>query len=447
MVDCLIKNVTLVTPDAIEEESSIAIDNGLIVALGDYPSAQQTVDGGGLLAMAGIVDSHVHCREPGDFYKEDFKSFSKAALLGGITSVLDMPNSQPPVTSASLLNKKKAAARASFFCDYGFYVGASEANCHDLAQLEKMDGCGGIKLFMGSSTGDLLVEDDETIGIILVHGEGIVAFHAEDEARIRNRLKHRLNGEPRSHSVWRDEKAAALACRRLMALARQHVPTRPLHVLHVSTEDEVRAIRQGQQAGVNVTMEATPHHLILSEDDYDDLQGRAVVNPPLRARSHRDFLREAAQKGWIDTIGSDHAPHSLVEKDGTYPAIPSGVPTAGLLLPLMMQMHREGIFSLNRLTSLMAANPAMRYRLSGKGLLRVGYDADIVLVDAKQTRRIDGSDFAIKPFLGKSQWSPYEGRELTGWPRMTFLRGKKMTEDGGYCHEFACGAPLCFDVD
>jgi dihydroorotase len=434
--DLIVRGGRLVTPGGIVA-ADLGVRAGRIAAIGALgaASAAETVDARGLHVLPGVIDSQVHFREPGLEHKEDLATGSAAAVLGGVTTVLEMPNTRPATTTAALLADKLARACGRMRCDHAFFVGAAADNVNDLAVLERLPGCAGVKLFMGSSTGSLLIEDDATLERVLAQGVRRVAVHAEDEPRLRAR-RALLEGasDVALHPVWRDAEAAVLATRRLLAAARR--AGRRVHVLHVSTADELPLLEAHRDLA---TVEVTPQHLTLAAPDcYRELGTRAQMNPPLRSAEHRAALWQAVADGLVDVLGSDHAPHTLAEKAQPYPASPSGMPGVQTLLPLMLDHVAAGRLSLEHLVDLTAAGPARVLGIAGKGRIARGYDADLVLVDLAARRRVERAALA-----SRAGWSPFEGRELTGWPVATLLRGRVVARDGAVVGE-AAGRPARF---
>jgi dihydroorotase len=434
--DLIVTGGRLVTPGGIVE-ADLGIAAGRITVIGRLGSASaaEALDARGLHVLPGVIDSQVHFREPGMEHKEDLATGSAAAVLGGVTTVLEMPNTRPPTTSAALLADKLARASGRMRCDHAFFVGAAEDNVDELARLERLPGCAGVKLFMGSSTGSLLVEDDATLAHVLAQGSRRVAVHAEDEPRLRAR-RALLEGatDPALHPVWRDIEAAVLATRRLLAAARR--AGRRVHVLHVSTADELPLLEAHRDVA---TVEVTPQHLTLAAPDcYRELGARAQMNPPIRTAEHRAALWQAVRDGLVDVLGSDHAPHTLAEKARPYPESPSGLPGVQTLLPVMLDHVAAGRLPLERLVDLAAAGPARVFGIAGKGRIARGYDADLVLVDLARRRRVERS-----MLVSRAGWSPFEGLWLTGWPVMTLVRGAVVAREGGLEGEPA-GRPARF---
>jgi dihydroorotase len=305
-------------------------------------------------------------------------------------------------------------------CDFAFFVGGTRENAPDVADLERLPGAAGIKIFMGSSTGDLLVDDDDTLRAILSRTRRRVSIHAEDEPRLRERMALRIEGDPSSHPVWRDEIAALRATERLTRIAEETGAR--VHLLHVSTAQEIDFIRDHKE---NVSVEVTPQHLTLSADDYARLGTRLQMNPPIRAARHRDTLWTAIGDGTADVLGSDHAPHTLEEKAKPYPASPSGMPGVQTLLPAMLDHVAAGRLPLERLVDLTSAGPARVFGIVGKGRIAEGYDADLTVVDLKARRTIADSWIASRP-----GWTPFAGMTVTGWPVGTVVRGRRVMWEG-----------------
>jgi dihydroorotase len=423
--DLVIRGGRLATSEFLES-GDVAVRDGRIAAIGDLGdvAAAEVLDASGLIVMPGIVDTQVHFREPGLEQKEDLESGTRSALMGGVTSILEMPNTSPPTTSRTALENKLTRAKGRAWCHYGFFVGASPDNAEQLGELEELPGTPGVKIFMGSSTGTLLVSEDEHLRRVLAHGRRRCPVHCEDEPRNLDR-RSLISGAPhvREHPFLRDAESARLATERLIRLSRE--TGRPIHVLHVSTSDELPLLRSAKAAGVDVTCELTPQHLTFSSDDYEELGTRLQQNPPIRDRGHRDALRRALLDGLFDVIGSDHAPHTKEEKARPYPQSPSGMPGVQTMLPAMLTLAREVDLSIPRLVALLCENPARLYGIQGKGALREGYDADLVLVDPDRPRLVEASMIE-----SKCGWSPYEGRILTGWPVHVVLNGRLAVREG-----------------
>jgi dihydroorotase len=404
-------------------QTSIGIRDGRIAALGDNlaPRAERTINAVGLHVLPGVIDTQVHFREPGLEHKEDLQTGTRAAVLGGVTAIFEMPNTKPPTTSRQTLEDKLTRAKGRCWSDYAFFIGATAANIDDLADLESLPGCCGVKVFMGSSTGSLLVSADEQIREVFAKGRRRVAVHAEDEDRLIERLPL-LEGrdDPRLHPFWRDELVALRATQRVLRLAKE--TGRSVHVLHVTTAEEMELLRQNP--GV-VTVETCPQHLTLvAPDCYERLGTLAQMNPPIREARHREALWRAVLDGTVTVLGSDHAPHTREEKQKPYPQSPSGMPGVQTLLPLMLDHVNHGRLSLLRLVELTSRNPARIYGIRHKGEIKIGFDADLTLVDMSATREITNQWIA-----SRCGWTPFAGMRVKGWPIATIVRGHEVMRD------------------
>ncbi len=420
--ELILKGGTLVNHDGIAQ-GDIAINGGKIAALGNIsPTSSNTViDVSGLHILPGVIDSQVHFREPGAEQKEDLESGSRAAVLGGVTAVFEMPNTNPTTTTPEALTDKITRARDRMFCDFAFYVGATKENIDILPELERLPGTAGVKVFIGSSTGDLLVDDDESLERILRAITRRAAFHSEDEQRLKERLKERREGDPSSHSVWRDSVAAMQSTERLLALARK--TGRRIHVLHVSTAEEMAYLAAYKDVA---SVEVTPQHLTLAAPEaYETLGTKAQMNPPIRKEHHLRGLWWGLAQGVVDVLGSDHAPHTIEEKGKPYPASPSGMPGVQTLVPVMLDHVNAGKLTLERFVDLTSHGPQRLFGIAAKGRIAVGYDADLTVIDLAMERTIE--DKWIESRCG---WTPFHGRKVKGWPVGTFIRGAKVMWEG-----------------
>ncbi|MBO1038983.1 dihydroorotase [Brucella pituitosa] len=415
--DTILKGATIVNHDGIGQRD-IGIRNGRIEAIGPLSanSAGEVIDCTGLHILPGVVDSQVHFREPGLEHKEDLETGSRAAVLGGVTSVFEMPNTKPLTTSAETLEDKIRRGRHRMHCDFAFWVGGTRENANDVAELERLPGAAGIKVFMGSSTGNLLVEDDDGVRSILKNTRRRAAFHSEDEFRLKEREGLRVAGDPSSHPVWRDEATALQCTERLVRIARETGAR--IHVLHISTAEEIDFLQGHKDVA---TCEATPHHLTLSADEYATLGNLIQMNPPVRDKRHRDGVWKGVDQGIIDVLGSDHAPHTLEEKQKPYPASPSGMTGVQTLVPIMLDHVNAGKLSLERFVDLSSHGPNRIFGMARKGRIAVGYDADLTIVDMKRRETITHEQAG-----SKAGWTPYHGKIVTGWPVGTFVRGIKV---------------------
>jgi len=432
--DLILRNGTVWTPGG-PAEADVGVRDGKIAAIGALGDAGDVIDCTGLTVLPGVIDTQVHFREPGLVAKEDLESGSRAAVLGGVTAVFEMPNTKPNTDSAQAVEEKLRRAANRMWCDHAFYVGATAANAEQLAELERLPGTAGVKIFMGASTGDLLVSEDPELARVLASGWRRVAIHAEDEARMNARLEHRIEGDPSSHPVWRDDESALLATRRILKLARE--ARRRIHVLHVTTPAELELLAQHKDIA---TCEVTPQHLTLAgEEAYPELGTFAQMNPPIRSGAHRDGLWHWLNQGVPDVIGSDHAPHTRDEKARPYPASPSGMPGVQTLLPLMLDHVAKGRTTLQRVVELTSAGAQRIFGIVGKGRIAAGYDADFTVVDLKASWTIEESWLA-----SRCGWSPFTGKRLTGRPIGTIIRGRRVMWDGALAHQ-AHGQPLRFE--
>lgn len=346
--DTILFGGVLVNHDG-EGPRDVGLRDGKIAEIGDLSqaSAGERIDCAGLHILPGVIDTQVHFREPGATHKEDLETGSRAAVLGGVTAVFEMPNTKPLTTTAADLADKVARAKGRMHCDFAFWVGGTHENARDIPALEREPGAAGIKVFMGSSTGSLLVADDAGIAEILSHTSRRAAFHAEDEARLKERAGLRAAGDPTSHPHWRDAQTALLATQRLLKIAREKRAL--IHVLHVSTADEMTLLANHKDIA---SVETTPHHLTLSDADYLRIGTLAQMNPPVRDALHREGVWRALQQGVVDVLGSDHAPHTLEEKAKPYPESPSGMPGVQTLAPIMLDHVHAGRLTLQRLVDL-----------------------------------------------------------------------------------------------
>jgi dihydroorotase len=405
-----------------ESVRDIGIVGARIAEIGDLraASAGETVDATGLHVLPGVIDTQVHFREPGLTHKEDLETGSRAAVLGGVTAVFEMPNTHPSTIDAAALADKVARATDRMHCDFAFWVGGTAENPRDIPELERLPGAAGIKVFIGSSTGSLLVEEDAGIAAILAAAGRRAAFHCEDEFRLRERKNLRRERDPGSHPLWRDEITALRATERLLRIAREKHAL--VHVLHVSTAEEIDFLAAHKDIA---SVELTTHHLTFCADDYARLGTRLQMNPPIRDSRHRDRLWYGVTQGIADILGSDHAPHTLDEKAKPYPATPSGMPGVQTLVPVMLDHVNAGRLGLAHFVDLTSAGPARLFKIVGKGRIAVGYDADFTVVDLERRVRIEDRWIA-----SRCGWTPYAGREVTGWPIGTIVRGKRVMWDG-----------------
>lgn len=420
--DMILKGGSLVLPWG-ETLADVGVTHGRIAAIGGLAgaSADEVVDVTGLTVLPGIIDAHVHLRDPGDPAVETIATGTKAAILGGVCTVFDMPNTTPSITSTEQLAWKRDYIQGRSYADIGFYVGGSMKNLDDLGRLETEENVCAVKIFAGSSTGDLLVADDASLERAMRSGRRPIAYHSEDEFRLQARKPaYEAGGPHRLHAEWRDVECAALGTRRIVALARK--TGRPCHILHVSTAEELDFLGQAREIA---TVEVLLNHLTQTDEAYDRLGGYAVMNPPIRDARHKDAAWAAMANGTIDVVGSDHAPHSRAAKERPWPATAAGLTGVQTILPIMLDHVSAGRLSLSRLADVMAAGPARVYGAVGKGRIAMGYDADFTVVDMKKTRTIEESWIA-----SPCGWTPFAGYACHGWPVATIIRGQvAMRED------------------
>jgi dihydroorotase len=424
MYDLVICNAAIAHPDGTTHTGDIACQNGRIAKIDNLISApsREHIDAAGQLLIPGVIDPQVHFREPGATDKEDLESGSRAAVRGGVTSFLEMPNCNPPTTDQQQLDWKLARAAATSTANFGFFIGATNDN---LEALNSVNPACGIKIFMGSSTGNLLVDEQEALDRIFGDGQRLIAVHAEDETRIQARTRAMLAQEETTdyglHSQIRDPQTALIATERALALSEKY--GRRLHILHLSTSEEVARLRRHKPE--QVTCEVIPNHLFLDTDDYGKLGSRAQMNPPIRSPDNATDLWRGLHQGVIDIIATDHAPHTLEEKTQPYPKSPSGMPGVETSLPLMLTAMQAGQCTLAEVQQWMCSGPARVYGIKNKGHLAEDFDADLTLVDIKTTRPVRDEEV-----FSRAGWSPYAGRELTGWPSYTIVGGQVVFDNG-----------------
>ena len=416
-------------------QRDIAVSGGRIVGIGQFAAAQagEVIDCTGLHVLPGVIDSQVHLREPGAEHKEDLETGGRAAVMGGVTGVFEMPNTNPLTVTAEALADKVRRATNRMQCDFAFYMGGTRDNAAHLGDFEQLPGCAGIKVFMGSSTGSLLVEDDAGVADILASIRRRAAFHSEDEFRLNDRKSERRSGDAASHPVWRDAEAARLCTERLLRLAR--AAGKRIHVLHISTADEFPLLAANRDIA---TVEVTPQHLSFALEDYARLGTLIQMNPPVREAHHRLAIWKALQSGLVDVMGSDHAPHTLEEKAKPYPLSPSGMPGVQTLVPVMLDFVNKGRLSIERFVDLTSHGPQRIFGIAGKGRIAEGYDADFTVVDLKARREIDNGWIE-----SRCKWTPYDGMTVTGWPVGTIIRGTRVMWDGAITGA-AQGQPIRF---
>ncbi|MEM8797200.1 MAG: dihydroorotase [Pseudomonadota bacterium] len=419
--DVIFKNGTVVNQDGFGE-ADIGVVDGRIADFGDLgaATADDVVDCKGLHILPGVIDTQVHFREPGLTHKEDLESGSRSAVMGGVTGVFEMPNTNPLTTTRETFDAKIVAATDRMHCDFAFFIGGTHENVSELPVLEKLPGCAGVKVFMGSSTGSLLVPDDAGVEAILSAISRRAAFHSEDEYMLEERKDLRVPGDPSSHPVWRSPEVALHCTKRLVSLARK--TGKRIHVLHISTGDEIAYLADHKDVA---SVEVTPHHLTLDETAYKRLGTYAQMNPPVRDKDHRERIWMGVYNGVADILGSDHAPHTREEKEHPYPESHAGMTGVQTLVPIMLNHVNAGKLSLTRFVDMTSAGPNRLFGIVRKGRIATGYDADLTIVDLKRQETITNDWVASR--VG---WTPYDGVTVTGWPVGTIVRGNRVMWEG-----------------
>ena len=384
--------------------------------------------------LPGIIDTQVHFREPGSTDAEDLESGSRAAVLGGVTSLFEMPNTNPPTSNLVEFDKKLQAAKNRMHSNYAFYFGATPDNTDQLAKLKDVEGCCGVKLFAGSSTGNLLVDKEADIEKVISSSDRIVSIHSEDEDIIKLRKKFIKKGDVHSHPEWRNVECAMSSTRRVVKIAERY--NKKIHVLHITTKEEVDFLAMHKK---NVTFETTPQHLTLyAPDCYEKLGSYAQMNPPLRTKEHYDRLWVAIKNNVVDVLGSDHAPHLKENKDKEYPNSPSGMPGVQTIFPVMLNHVNDGKLTLQQLINLMCENPCKIFGIKNKGFIKEGYDADLTIADMNKEVIIKNEMIA-----SKCGWTPFNNYKVKGFPVGTIVNGNLVMSDGKVIME-SKGTPLKF---
>ena len=386
------------------------------------------------VVLPGIIDTQVHFREPGSTDAEDLESGSRAAVLGGVTSLFEMPNTNPPTSNLVEFDKKLQAAKNRMHSNYAFYFGATPDNTDQLAKLKDVEGCCGVKLFAGSSTGNLLVDKEADIEKVISSSDRIVSIHSEDEDIIKLRKKFIKKGDVHSHPEWRNVECAMSSTRRVVKIAERY--NKKIHVLHITTKEEVDFLAMHKK---NVTFETTPQHLTLyAPDCYEKLGSYAQMNPPLRTKEHYDRLWVAIKNNVVDVLGSDHAPHLKENKDKEYPNSPSGMPGVQTIFPVMLNHVNDGKLTLQQLINLMCENPCKIFGIKNKGFIKEGFDADLTITDMNKEVIIKNEMIA-----SKCGWTPFNNYKVKGFPVGTIVNGNLVMSDGKVIIE-SKGTPLKF---
>ncbi len=413
----------------------IGLTGNKIKMIGNIDSkGSQIYDATDKVVLPGIIDTQVHFREPGSTDSEDLESGSRAAVLGGVTSLFEMPNTNPPTATLKEFEKKLKAAKNRMHSNYAFYFGATPTNTNQLAHLKEVEGCCGVKLFAGSSTGNLLVDKEADIEKVISNSDRVVSIHSEDEDIIKLRKKFIRKGDVHSHPEWRNVECAMSSTRRVVKIAERY--DKKIHVLHVTTKEEVDFLSMHKK---NVTFETTPQHLTLyAPDCYNNLGTYAQMNPPLRTKEHYDRLWSAIKNNVVDVLGSDHAPHLKSNKDKVYPDTPSGMPGVQTIFPVMINHVNNGKLTLNQLINLMCENPCKIFGIQNKGFIKEGFDADFTIVDMKKEMTIKNEMIA-----SKCGWTPFHNYKVKGFPVGTIVNGILVMSDGKIL-EKSKGKPLVF---
>jgi len=420
--DLILKNGTVFTPEA-TEITDIAVKDGKIVDFGSFDNAQEVIDCTNLLVFPGLIDTQCHFREPGGEHKETLETGTLSAALGGVTGIFEMPNTNPLTITPEAMEFKLKKAHETSYVDFAFYFGGTAEYAEHLSEWENIDGVCGIKIFMGASNGDLLSATDEEIDAIVANGKRVIAVHAEDES-IMNENKVTILGDSNDvamHYKWRSEESCLNATKRIVSIAKKY--SRKVHILHITTAQEMAFLKANKDIA---SAEVLANHLTLHAPDCYDMFGTlAQQNPPIREKHHQDALWAAVADGTVDIVASDHAPHTLDEKSGTYPNTPSGTPGVQTLIPIMLNHVHEGRLSYERLVDLMAYGPYRIHKIKNKCLIRKGFNADFTVVDPKAEHIISNAEQA-----SKSGWTPYDGKKVVGFPTMTIIGGKTIMRDG-----------------
>jgi dihydroorotase len=435
MTDLIIKNGNCFINDNLVSTDIAIKDKKIVKIAKNLNDAKEVIDASGLTVLPGCIDTQTHFREPGSTDTEDLHSGSRAAIVGGITSVFEMPNTNPPTSNMKEFQRKLDLAKNRMYCNYAFYFGATADNANDLASLEGLEGCCGIKLFAGSSTGNLLVAEENDIEKVFKNASKVVAVHSEDEEILNRNKKLIKEGDVHTHPIWRSDECAISSTRRIVRIAERY--KKKAHILHVTTKQEIDFLSQHKG---NITFEITPQHLtIYAPDCYDKLGTYAQMNPPLRDKSHYDRLWYGVKNNLNDTIGSDHAPHLKINKEKTYPNSPSGMPGVQTLMPVMLNHVNDGKLTLSQLVKLVCENPVKIFGIQNKGFIKEQYDADFTIIDMHKTIEIKNENIE-----SKCGWSPFDGFKFKGTPVSTIIGGKIKMKDGKIIGN-PSGQPLIFN--
>lgn len=418
-------------------KADVLFENGKILEVGENLKGDKEYDCTGKLILPGAIDVHVHFREPGQSYKEDWECGSGAAAAGGVTTVFDMPNNQPPIISVQTLEEKRTLIKGRSHVNYGIYMGFNGENAGEINKAENIPG---VKIYCAHSTGNMGVGPDYLEDAFTkINRDKLLLFHSEDEACIaehKTEVLARYVGRdvnPAAHTEIRHSDCALMMTKKLCELAKKH--ERKIHVCHVSTEAEVDLINEYKEF---VTCEVAPHHLTLSEDDYEYLGNFVKMNPPVRGRFDVFGLWKCVKAGMVDIIATDHAPHTVEEKEQEYGEAPSGVPGVEMMVPILLNaVNNEGM-TIAEVVKLCCEGPAEIFQIPGKGKVEVGFDADLMVVDMDLEKELKDEDV-----FTKCGWSPYSGSVFKGWPIRTFVAGELVFEEGKVSEKF-CGEEISF---
>ncbi|MBR1770187.1 MAG: dihydroorotase [Bacteroidales bacterium] len=430
--------------EVINAKKNILIEDEFIKEISDkdislLPEGCQIIDCTGLTILPGIIDTHVHFRQPGAEYKADMVSESRAALLGGVTSVFDMPNNSPAITDKERLSEKYSLCKENMRCNYSLYFGITDTNIDEALNLEK-GSIAGLKLFLGSSTGNMLVNDKGSIEKLFKKTPFIITAHCEDETLIRENIFKFQNSESLSyniHSLIRDEDVCYRSSLYAVLLAKKY--NTPFHLAHLTTAKEISLLDNGAIENKNITSEVSPNHLFFCDEDYKEKGWLIKCNPSIKTSSDRKALRQALKEGFIDMISTDHAPHLLEEKQKDYFSSPSGIPSIQFSLLMMLHIAREEHWDLSLIAKLMAENPAKRFSIHKRGFIKEGYYADFVFVQRNKETKISRENIA-----SKCKWSPLENFVFHDAVRMTMINGEIVAQDGRIIKD-KLGKRLIFD--
>jgi len=434
MLDLIIKNGSCYIDNNLKNVN-IGVKDNKIIEIGNFVAKTKEIfDAKNLIVLPGCIDTQVHFREPGSTDAEDLNTGSRAAIAGGITSVFEMPNTNPPTSSKVEFKKKLALAKNRMYCNYAFYFGATPENESELTDLKDLEGCCGIKLFAGSSTGNLLVQHEKDIEKVFKNSSRVVSVHSEDEEILNMRKKLIKKGDVRTHPLWRNVECAISSTRRIVRIAERY--KKKAHILHVTTKEEVDFLSKHKG---NITFEVTPQHLtIFAPDCYDKLGTYVQMNPPIRDKSHYDRLWYGVRNNFPDIIGSDHAPHLKKNKEKSYPNSPSGMPGVQTLLPIMLNHVNDKKLTLKQLIDFICENPVKIFGIKNKGFIKENFDADFTIIDMNKKILIKNENIE-----SKCCWSPFNGFEFKGTPVSTIVGGQIKMKDGKILGDPE-GKPLVF---